>query len=392
MRLALLSAQFPPQRCGVGDYTYFLARALAQIGHDVHVLTGAGELDEVLYPLLPNVRVHRVISSWGATGLRDMIKHLRELDPQTLLIQYTPHSFDRRGITFAVNLLPVLLRIRGNIRVVTNFHEMYIPFGRSLKRNLGALWQRAAAVSLASGSHALSVTASEWERCLKRMGIRKRIKVIPVGSNIPQTTISEPDRARLRRELLGRSNGLLMAGFGAQHDRDIPAVLYGLQQILTERSAKLLWIGGRSANQRYGVSIEQAVRANGLEDKDVKWTGVLPHPEVSKLFSACDLVILPFVDGVSTRRGSAVTALQHGLPLLTTHGTSPEPWFVHGQNSYLIPAGDRQALANALVELGKNPELRARLGRAGRALYEAHFAWDVIAQQVASVAQNQQDR
>jgi glycosyltransferase involved in cell wall biosynthesis len=277
------------------------------------------------------------------------------------------------------------------MRVVTNFHEMYIPFGRSLKRNLGALWQRAAAVSMASGSHAISVTASEWERRLKGIGIRKRIRVIPVGSNIPQATINELDRARVRKELLGGSNGLLVAGLGAMHDRDVPAVLYGLQQMQREWPTKLFWIGGGSLDQQSLVSINQAVQDNGLDNNDVEWTGVLPHPEVSRLLSACDVVILPFVDGVSTRRTTAMTALQHGLPLLTTRSARLEPFFSHGHNSYLIPAGDKQALASAMVELGGNPKLRARLARGGRALYETNFAWDVIAQQVASVAQDQQD-
>src|SRR5713226_6821574 len=106
VKICLVSARFPPQRCGVGDYTCFLGRALARAGHNVDVLTGVGELDELLYPLPSNVQVHRVIGSWGSDGLRDVVRHLRNLDPQVLLIQYTPHAFDRRGITFAVNVLP----------------------------------------------------------------------------------------------------------------------------------------------------------------------------------------------------------------------------------------------------------------------------------------------
>src|SRR5438132_5746059 len=39
MRLCLLSAHFPPDLSGDGDYTYFLANALAGIGCDVQVIT-----------------------------------------------------------------------------------------------------------------------------------------------------------------------------------------------------------------------------------------------------------------------------------------------------------------------------------------------------------------
>jgi len=39
MRIALITRKFPPQCCGVGDYTLGLARALGKQGHDVVVIT-----------------------------------------------------------------------------------------------------------------------------------------------------------------------------------------------------------------------------------------------------------------------------------------------------------------------------------------------------------------
>src|SRR5215831_20325489 len=104
MKICILSASFPPQRNGVGDYTCFLARALAERGNEVAVLTSVGDLDNVLYPLPSGVAVHRLFKSWGVWELSGILKHLREQSPDVLLIQYVPHAFDRRGITFAINL------------------------------------------------------------------------------------------------------------------------------------------------------------------------------------------------------------------------------------------------------------------------------------------------
>ncbi len=387
MRICLLSARFPPQRCGVGDYTYFLACALARIGFTVDVLTSKGALDEVLYPFPPSVHVHRTIGSWGPRGLPGALRYLHKLNPQVLVIQYTPHAYERRGITVAVNLLPSLMRAGRIVRVITNFHEMYIPFQGPFKRRLSALWQRAAAVLLASGSHAISVTASEWQRRLTRMGIRKPIHLIPVGSNIPQAQIGEEDRGRLRHQLLGGSKGVLVAVFGARHDRDISAVLYALQQLKRQMAARLVWVGGDPLDGQERTGLERAMDVHELSAEDVQWTGELYHPEVSEVLSVCDLMMLPFIDGVSTRRTSAVTALQHGLPLLTTRGSQPEPWFVHSENVFLIPPGDRQVLADGLLELARRPDLRARLGRGARILYDTYFTWDVIAAHVARLAQ-----
>jgi glycosyltransferase involved in cell wall biosynthesis len=292
-------------------------------------------------------------------------------------------------MTFAINLLPSLLRMGGGTRVVTNFHEMYLPFSSSLKRDIGAVWQRAVALLLASSSQAVSVTATEWARRLGRLGFGKHVHLIPVGSNIPKVELGEVERVRLRRQVLGGSEGLLVAAFGAKHDRDVPSALHGLRELKRVQPAKLLWIGGGAPVERHQVRIRDAMVLNGIGEGDVLWTGQLSHPEISKLLGACDLMMLPFTDGVSTRRTSAVTALQHGVPLLTTSGAKPEPWFVHAQNAYLVPQGDTTALVNGLLELAGNPGLRTRIALGGRALYEAQFSWEVIAQLVSSLARGQ---
>lgn len=392
MNMCLVSARFPPDRCGVGDYTYFLGNALAQLGHDVHILTGAGSLDNNLYPLGRSLRVHRVVDDWGIGSLPEVVGYLRRLDPEVLLLQYTPHSFARRGITLAVNLLPVLSRLRSRARVIANFHELYIPFTRSPKRGLGALWQRAAAVLTALGSHAISTTATEWRRRLRRLGVRKPMELIPVGSNIPVVGFSDEERARLRSSLLDGETGLLLAGFGAQHDRDVPAVLFGLNRVKRLGPARLVWIGGGTPDRQRAIRIDQAVQELRLRSTDVQWRGFVPHVEASRILGACDVAVLPFIDGVSTRRTSAVSALQHGLPLLTTRGTSLEPLFVHGENVYLVPTRDRQALGDGLEELARKPDLRARLAGGARELYKRYFGWDVIASQVARLAERTRSR
>ncbi|MBU0702261.1 MAG: glycogen/starch synthase [Chloroflexi bacterium] len=38
MRIGLISGEYPPDQGGVGDFTRELARALADIGHEIHVI------------------------------------------------------------------------------------------------------------------------------------------------------------------------------------------------------------------------------------------------------------------------------------------------------------------------------------------------------------------
>jgi len=59
MRIALVSYEYPPQNGlgGVGSYTFRLAGALGRCGHDVIVLAGPNDEDDLVQP---NVTVHRI--------------------------------------------------------------------------------------------------------------------------------------------------------------------------------------------------------------------------------------------------------------------------------------------------------------------------------------------
>lgn len=386
MKICLLCARFPPEHCGIGDYTYFLSKALAESGYEVDVLTSVGEPDTLLYPLCRGLQVHRVVKSWGPRGLCAIFQACRRLRPDVVILQYGPHAFHARGITFAVNLLPFFLRVMTRTQVVTNFHELYVPFTASPKRSFLALWQRAMAFVIAYGSHRLMVTASGWPEQLRRIAIFRRIAVVPVGSNIPCAEIGREERERIRRELLGACDGILIVGFGALHDRDMSGVLEALRHLKAYRPTKLVWIGAERSDLASRHEIRVEMEPCALDDVCL-WTGFLPHPKVSKILSACDVVILPFIDGISTRRGSAIAALQHGRSLLTTRAGKVDSFFLHGENIYMVSVGDRQALTRGLLELVGSPEMRARIARGAEKLHQASFAWDVVAAEVVKLCE-----
>lgn len=384
-RLCLLSAHFPPDLSGDGDYTYFLANALARIGRDVQVITAVGEIDAFLYPLAKGVRVDRVVRTWGVRGLPDLLRALRSLDADVLVIQYAPHAFHSRGITLAINLLPALVRVVTRLRVMVNFHELYIPFDRSLKRCLGSLWQRAVGLLIAASSHALTAVSSEWPGRLRRVGVWKRIDVVPVGSNIPRAQVGAEELKAVRARLGVAPNTLLIGAFGSTGpDRDVGLLLAALSKLREVQFLKLLWLGKTAFRVDVPRGREDAARSieNG---RDIIWTGPLPHPEVSRMMSACDLFVLPLTDGISTKRTALAAALQHGLPILTTRGRVLDDLFVQRENIYLVPRGDSRAFAEGLAELARESDLRDRLALGARRLYDDHFSWDVIATRVAAL-------
>jgi glycosyltransferase involved in cell wall biosynthesis len=65
-----------------------------------------------------------------------------------------------------------------------------------------------------------------------------------------------------------------------------------------------------------------------------------------------------------------------GTPLVaTTGGAIPEVAGPDGETCLAVPPGDPGALASALGRLLDEPELRARIGAAGRERVLARFTW-----------------
>src|SRR5207342_3192919 len=72
------------------------------------------------------------------------------------------------------------------------------------------------------------------------------------------------------------------------------------------------------------------------------------------------------------------------LPVVSTRLAGIPELVVDGQTGMLVPPGDSTALAQALEQLLRDPELRLRFGHAGRARIEQHFR---IEQTVAPLVQ-----
>jgi glycosyltransferase involved in cell wall biosynthesis len=120
-------------------------------------------------------------------------------------------------------------------------------------------------------------------------------------------------------------------------------------------------------------------------------TGHTEASDVSAYLIAADAVVLPFTDGYSYRRGSLITALAHGVPVITTQAPAdirqdPLPELIDGKHVLLVEPEQTAQLVNAILRLQQEPELRYWLARSGQALTEV-FSWErIVAQHEALYA------
>jgi glycosyltransferase involved in cell wall biosynthesis len=140
----------------------------------------------------------------------------------------------------------------------------------------------------------------------------------------------------------------LLAPAAARVLRDHPAV-------------RLLLIGRGSERFR-----EQFIAAHPNLNDRVIATGELPPDAIPAYLRACDLLLQPFPDGVSSRRTSVMAGLANGVPVVTNLGDLSEPFWA--QNGCVALGLD------ALPRLLADPAARADLGRRGQDAYRSHFS------------------
>jgi glycosyltransferase involved in cell wall biosynthesis len=138
----------------------------------------------------------------------------------------------------------------------------------------------------------------------------------------------------------------------------------------------------------HSAEIRRLIAARGV-GRRFELAGPLDQSELHREYLGADVFCLPcriLADG--DRDGIPnvlVEAMACGLPVVTTP-VSGIPELVRAEvNGLLVPPDDPEAVAEALLRLRTDPELAARLGRAGRESVLRRFDGDHLARRLASL-------
>jgi glycosyltransferase involved in cell wall biosynthesis len=116
-------------------------------------------------------------------------------------------------------------------------------------------------------------------------------------------------------------------------------------------------------------------------DTPARFVGPKLGPERDAWLAAADLLVLPSRVLPDGRGDSApvvlLEALAAGLPLVATRVGGNAELLEHGQTGLLVPPDQPGALRRAITRLRDDPDLRHRLGQAGRRLAADH-TWDRV--------------
>lgn len=363
MRIHLLFPVLPPALDGIGDHTAHLAEALAAQGCAVKVLTAQAAWDD-----LAGVAVERVLPEAPALLPRALSNAVALDPPGWLFVQYNPFSYGRWGFN---PFLPLALRTLKKrcpaVRVALMVHEPFVPI-ENWRFAVMTTWQRAQLWALGRQADAVFFSIAPWARRFRSWFPDTPLRHLPVGSNIPRLSTSQ----EAARRALGIAPDALVVGLfgGARKARLLHFVRAAADALKSEEGLCLLYAGTGGARLQSKLGHLPLINA-----------GPLPAADVSRCFAAMDVYLAPFRKGVSTRRGSFMVGLQHGVATVSTRGMQTDGMLLdHNGSAFLLAEdGDAEAFTRHVCSLARDHARRARVAEAGRTFFENRFVWERIA-------------
>jgi glycosyltransferase involved in cell wall biosynthesis len=212
----------------------------------------------------------------------------------------------------------------------------------------------------------------------KRLGKRHVVVFPPVDS---ERFRPDPDRRRAARQELGVPDAAFL--LGAVGNRNPTKGYEWLARALAlarreEPRVQARVLGAPSPpHAAYEHSVLEEVAALGLGDAFEMRDGGSRVPELMPAFDALVLSSVPRSEGIPT---VILEAMSCGIPVVATEVGAVREVLTSGEAGLVVPPEDAVALAGAILQLARQPELAGEMGRRGRELVEERYSLDRCAE------------
>jgi phosphatidylinositol alpha-1,6-mannosyltransferase len=349
----LITHEFYPKRGGIATFTEEIARASATLGYDVEVWaqSAAPTAEKHDWPFrlkrMPLKGTHDLTCQLQLA--RELVRHRRALRRATV---YLPEP----GPMMTMMLLQFFHAFRPQ-RLVLTFHGSEIlkfarhPMRRWLARRLIHRATRVSTLSNYTQELLLSHFPEAADKIYLTPGaLRSDFAVIP------------PKRER-------RKDKIVVLTVGRLHPRKGQLLsLQALQMLPPEvRSRIEYWIVGAQSKGRYETTLRTAAAA--YPDLVVRFFGNLPDDELANVYDGADIFAMTSVNLDRSIEGFGLVYLEaaaHGLPVVAHDVGGVSEAVADGVTGLLVPPNRPVQLAAAFEKLIHDPELRKKMGAAGR--------------------------
>jgi len=292
------------------------------------------------------VKISTALKAWVRVALL-----LRKLDAPLVHVQTAS-----RGSFWRKWLVCLMARMAGRPYIV---HLHGGGFARFYEHESGPLGKWLIRSTLAHASLVIALS-EQWRERLLRICPGARVEVLPNAVALPASVGS--------RRLETEEPVVLFLGH-LLRDKGVFDLVQAFARLAPQFPRMKLMLGGIGAI----AEIRQLATELGVQER-VLCPGWLEPQDKSAALAASTCFVLPsYAEGMPM---ALLEAMSWGLPVIATPVGGIPQVVTKEVNGLLVPAGDIEALTNALRRLLTSPELRQQLGDAARQTIEAGYSLD----------------
>jgi len=401
MKIGFLVRWLPPRIDGVGDYTWNLACALRELGINVYVFTSEEQRGLPPHQLQSRVTIRNwcggvvknewvfpIIRLWQPKAIIEALKAFTWEAPDWLCFQFVPQLYGRGCMAWQGAGILKELKKRFKCKIAVTFHEFTSAWSLKPRDLFLAAFTRLQTRRMLSVIDSAITTCARYKEILQGLsGLTLPVDVIPVGSNIEPIFISPEELTGLRRQIFPEQ-AKVFGLFGTLSTfKNFPLAIRALQTARQQGLDAWVYLIGRVESSNPKLFKELMHLAEKLNVKSfIVTSGELSKEDISIQLQMVDVFLFTQVNGISTRNCTLMTALAHGLPVV-----SLEPqWGLF--DHFNIPCGilvdrynEEDFIKAAVDSLKKSDDLSKKTALSNRDYFYSHFSWPIIAKRYLEV-------
>lgn len=380
VRIAVVNSFFPPRVGGSAHLSNSLAEGYVRRGHEVIVLTASYQ-GEPAYEEHDGVRIHRLPAAmlpqyrWFSVSfdIPFTLRRSARARIAKILDDFQPEVIHQHGQFFDLTWLTGLWARRAKVPVLLSVHTRLespsIPYAvafRLLDKGLVAPIVRRYRPRFV----VMDVQMDRYIRSRYRRGFAS-LEHIPVGVDADRMTAGDGDIVRSRLAL-GQRPVILSVGHVIPL-RSRVALVEALPKIRQQiPDVRLVVVGGL-----YSDHFLTRARELGVDDLIIT-TGAVAGDQIPDYLAAATVECHDLQGyGLGT---ASLESMGSGLPIVAAVRPDNFPGIElqSGENCWLVPVGDTDALADALITAISDQAARQHVSENGKELVLKHFTIDAV--------------
>jgi glycosyltransferase involved in cell wall biosynthesis len=361
-RIPVVIAAPPMRTGGTEQHLLHVLPALAERGFDITavLLSGGGALEESLRQTAIKVvtPAEERRRPWRTLVQAATIRREVGLSRAKVLHAYLSEPYLAAVLAhqMSVGQKPALVHARRSLAFYTSRHPMAQKIERFSHRYAARLVGNSSAVA---------------RELIEESGTPSKVEVIHNGIPLPGH-VTQNERAAARRMFGLAKNEVVLTLVANFYNYKGHADLIAALALAAPRMPQpwRLLLAGRDAGTR--DTLQEQINALNLTSH-VNFIGEWPGSR--QPYAAADIgLLVSHTEGFSN---SLIEGMASGLPMIATAVGGNLDAIVHGSTGLLVPAKVPETLAEAILKLSEDSDLRTRLGSSASAAVEREFSLEV---------------